>query len=674
MRKISLIVIFSLLLFLAVHGCGEGPGGKGYVNGTVLKYNPLNSTFSPFSSAFVFDRTDNLSARSLSDGTYSYLAASGGEHVLVFSSPGYTKTYRKPTIAGAQSYVDPAILSPLDGKITSVGPSGGTATNTTASIKLSIPASALSSDVDVSLTHVNLVAAPFEPPLDEYFISVITYISSPDVTLSSDATLSIPNLTGLPVGFTNINFYHFNPVTVSWESFTATADPQVKDTNEIEAKILKFGWIAATLPIAPQAGSVSGVIRDQSNGNPIEYASVWSSGHFTVADRYGRYELTNMPTGEAVVEASATNYANGSGLVTIEAGLESDLDIYLTPLDSGNVFGKVRNSAGGAPIAGARVVYSYDKQTLTDDYGNYSLYDVPPGLVTVSAYSTGFYSNSNYGQLPTGGQVNIDIYMTSSGGIPVAWTNAMETTETWSISSNVPEVTWQIVDVADSLVNTFESFGIVDFPDVMGSPYEAYLPPPKEGTRYMWFGEADIGSYSGPLLNVTSAGGTSDNVRLRGYLTSEAIDTRDWAYATFTLWTWWEIEGVNPGQSSPTATFDEMLILVTKDGGGTWYDVAKLNPLDDPDKDISDEKVPYSSAGHNKTGVWVKHVFDLTPYVGNYINLLFRYDTRDRKYNGFRGWCIDDVTISPEQYGMFGLSKARTPVQIHTESPVVERR
>jgi len=677
MRNKTTVVMMFLMLFLLLEGCGGGPGG-GILTGSVLKFYPSENSYSPFSSATVTDKTDNNVTTTLSDGTYSFSGASKGDHILVMASPGYTTTYRRAEVLAGFTQAEPAILSPLDSKTTRIGTAGGTATNTLASIKLDIPQNSLSSTVDISLTMVKLVAAPYEPPVNEYFISVIVYISPVNVTLTPEATLTIPNLTGLPEGYSDINFYYFNTESVMWQSFDANPIAH-QDPAIIDAKIGRFGWIAATLPISPQAGIIKGVIRDYSTSNGIPYASVWSSGIFSVADRFGAYELQNVPTGEVTVEADAPQYEHGSGNVTVEAGKISDLNIYLNPLNFGTVSGKVMKIPGYSAISGARVVYSQDKETTTDNYGRYTLYEIPPGVATVYAYKSGYYSSSGEGNVPSGGQVNIDIYLGESGRTPTGESYDMESWPSgWIKSSSTSEVIWQIIDNSQDIINTFESLGIIDFPDVTGPPYEAHLPDAYEGTHSMWFGDASRGAYSGPLLATTTYGGTSKDEYIYGYLTSEAIDLRDWVYATFSFWTWWEIEGVNPGKSEDR-TYDEMLILITKDGGDnwpdnvTWFDVAKLNPLEDPNKDVTDEKLPYSSAGHNKTGVWVKHIFDLTPYVGNKIRLLFRFDTGDRKYNGFRGWCLDDISITPSQPGTLSISEAALPRKVHVDSPVRQR-
>ena len=42
---------------------------------------------------------------------------------------------------------------------------------------------------------------------------------------------------------------------------------------------------------------------------------------------------------------------------------------------------------------------------------------------------------------------------------------------------------------------------------------------------------------------------------------------------------------------------------------------------------------------------WVKHSFDLRPYVGSQVRIRFHFDTVDTFANDYRGWYIDDVAV-----------------------------
>ena len=103
---------------------------------------------------------------------------------------------------------------------------------------------------------------------------------------------------------------------------------------------------------------------------------------------------------------------------------------------------------------------------------------------------------------------------------------------------------------------------------------------------------------------------------------------------------------------------DKMLVEISSDypSFSTWHLLGVLNPTEDPDPVLRAPQTPYSSGGFNQPGIWVKHVFNLSPYVGNIVKLRFTFDAWDRQYNGFRGWFIDDLEVKPGQVGGAGIS------------------
>jgi hypothetical protein len=86
-----------------------------------------------------------------------------------------------------------------------------------------------------------------------------------------------------------------------------------------------------------------------------------------------------------------------------------------------------------------------------------------------------------------------------------------------------------------------------------------------------------------------------------------------------------------------------MNVYVSTDGGTTWEEVVSMNPINDVD---GEAYKPYSSGGLGEVGQWIHTEADLSAYVGSTINIKFYFDTVDEKYNGFRGWLIDDVRVT----------------------------
>ena len=106
--------------------------------------------------------------------------------------------------------------------------------------------------------------------------------------------------------------------------------------------------------------------------------------------------------------------------------------------------------------------------------------------------------------------------------------------------------------------------------------------------------------------------------------------------------TWWEIESVNP------SLFDIMRISVQDVGTGVITSLGVLNPARDPGPIQSGPSIPFTSAGLNAPPAWVPVTVSLNAFRGKTVRLLFTFDTRDARYNGFRGWLIDNVRVAGE--------------------------
>ncbi|HEY4643122.1 MAG TPA: IPT/TIG domain-containing protein, partial [Bacteroidota bacterium] len=181
-------------------------------------------------------------------------------------------------------------------------------------------------------------------------------------------------------------------------------------------------------------------------------------------------------------------------------------------------------------------------------------------------------------------------------------------------------------------------------PTLVILPDAGFLPSAYSTTHAWWFGEVATGTFIGSdfstLIQDALGGGTSVNPQT-GSLVSPPLDLTLAARARLSFRTWWEIEGVDVDR------FDLMYVEVSVDGGISFLPLGRgvINPLDDPD---GEPWKSYSSGGLGLPGVWIGQLFDLTPYVGNILYLRFRFDTIDDLYNGFRGWFIDDVSVTAD--------------------------
>ena len=175
-----------------------------------------------------------------------------------------------------------------------------------------------------------------------------------------------------------------------------------------------------------------------------------------------------------------------------------------------------------------------------------------------------------------------------------------------------------------------------------------------KGTQCFWYGnnvqeDSTFGSFIGVLGDSSELNGGTGTSSNSAELISPSIDlTNVTGDLRLSFDTYWEIESVNPNLSG----FDVMTISISIDDGQTWRDLAKLNPLSDPQTDIDRSAIPFSNTGYNSAPMWLTQ--EAIPLVdiekeslsGQTIKLKFTFQTNDELFNGFRGWMIDNIVIS----------------------------
>lgn len=175
-----------------------------------------------------------------------------------------------------------------------------------------------------------------------------------------------------------------------------------------------------------------------------------------------------------------------------------------------------------------------------------------------------------------------------------------------------------------------------------------------------WYGQGssdDVtqGNFLGEMDSLESGldGGTSA-VENGGAIVSPVLDfTAETVPLALTFKTWWEIESVNPNGSG----YDLLMIDYSVDGGDSWRDLARLNPMSDPQTGCIDRSpIPFSNRGFNREPQWLmQEPIDVSVLAGqSNAKIRFVFRTKDEFYNGFRGWLIDDVSIV-RQAGTFPL-------------------
>ena len=175
--------------------------------------------------------------------------------------------------------------------------------------------------------------------------------------------------------------------------------------NPIDTVLNRFG--VAIDDTAP-TGSIAGTLTDSSTGDPIGEASVSTdTGQSAMTDSGGNYTLSDVPTGDRAVTASAVGYVTQQKQTTVTEDNTSVVDFALDSEPSGGgtgtVKGSVTDAQSGAKLAGVLVETDTGQSSKTNRGGRYSISDVPEGNRTVTASKAGYAADSQQVYVAAGG-------------------------------------------------------------------------------------------------------------------------------------------------------------------------------------------------------------------------------------------------------------------------------
>jgi len=176
-------------------------------------------------------------------------------------------------------------------------------------------------------------------------------------------------------------------------------------------------------------------------------------------------------------------------------------------------------------------------------------------------------------------------------------------------------------------------------------PDAGFWPSAYEGTGTLVYsddvaGTPEEGTFVAPWDTSLSApldGGIS-TMSVEGDAVMPQLDLTSVSSAVLSIWTWFEIESVDPAPDQ----FDAMLVQASTDGAN-FTTVGFAGPAVDYNGLPSE---PATSGGFNLPGKWVRQVYDLSTYAGQNVWVRFRFQSNDNLYNAFRGWFVDSLLIS----------------------------
>ena len=496
---------------------------------------------------------------------------------------------------------------------------------------------------------------------------------------------------------------------------SSSDDPAFKpETTSVNSLTLvdALGQPLSNASVVIESNETSNTSSDTSNNlvyHLTQTASTDANGQLITDDLPpGEYTISITQNGVTVVTTLMINDENASQDATLAAPLIQDGDNTVSLQDSNgentaifaSISGVIYDAAG--PVTGAQVALSGGSETngavaldITDEDGAYLLI-INVSLSKLSAMESATLRVTKEGYslfevsfdvtaalafagqnvaLSTAGNISAiyeeDFEQVLDGAVCGAWVAQDLDSYEYEQFTEVPaelDMTnlWHQHDTDLLITNAALSEGLVNLaPD---DTSEGVVPNPLD-QHGCWYGQSASGnlgqgnflgdlqeSYPDPEGYDLGDGGTSLRAN-GGAIVSPVLDfTAQQAPLALTFKTWWEIESVNPNENG----FDLMIIETSVDGGATWSDLARLNPLADPETDDIDRSpIPFSSRGFNRAPEWVdQEPIDISGLAGqSNAKIRFVFLTQDEFYNGFRGWLIDDIKILP-QAGSFPLYEA----------------
>ncbi|UCG37252.1 MAG: carboxypeptidase-like regulatory domain-containing protein, partial [Candidatus Bathyarchaeota archaeon] len=150
-------------------------------------------------------------------------------------------------------------------------------------------------------------------------------------------------------------------------------------------------------------GWIVGKVIDGETTLPIANASVIAGSETANTQANGYYLISNVPSGNQTITASALGYIAESKQIYQSSGVTTTVNFEL--IAGGAIDGTVTDEATGHPIDGASIILN-GHITSTNSEGYYNISDIAPGNYTVSVAATGYMSDSK--------PVRIDPHITTS--------------------------------------------------------------------------------------------------------------------------------------------------------------------------------------------------------------------------------------------------------------------
>lgn len=193
--------------------------------------------------------------------------------------------------------------------------------------------------------------------------------------------------------------------SINISAFTSGGLENVDPTTAAVYPEIRFNMIR------PEAGKVTGTVRDNSGAVAGALVKIAGTQFSTVTDATGRFEFPTVAIGDVAVEVSKHGYyALTSDSRQLDKGSEANFSIEMTALPRHTLSGTVISKTTGEPVEGVKITLKgYDDfQTYTDADGKYSIGDICGD--TGNGYSI-LVRNDFF--IPQGGDIEVEKDVTS---------------------------------------------------------------------------------------------------------------------------------------------------------------------------------------------------------------------------------------------------------------------
>ncbi|MCI4626426.1 MAG: carboxypeptidase regulatory-like domain-containing protein [Candidatus Magnetoovum sp. WYHC-5] len=176
------------------------------------------------------------------------------------------------------------------------------------------------------------------------------------------------------------------------------ADPYITALAIRALKVAEEEPIPTPTPTS-NTGSITGIVVNQETNQPLQGVTVYLQADTSVSTTTtsnGHFTLTGIPLGSQAIIVSLNGYTDTTINIDIANTAIYDVkEIYLSlNPTTGIIKGTLKDASSGATIDGVTITVggAYSASAVTDSSGSFTISNVTPGTVTITASKGGYYT------------------------------------------------------------------------------------------------------------------------------------------------------------------------------------------------------------------------------------------------------------------------------------------